>query len=612
MGIVPLLALFALVQTPTPKVRGTVLDFKGKPRVGAEVILTSPGLPLVYKTEVLRTKTDKRGRFHLRPSLGRVYSAWSHFKDAKGLNHLSSIQANVQAGKILILREKKARSSKRVKLNNLAAWGKPEALQVVWNVDGKGGFLEEASIDGSAQVKVPDLMPLGRRLAFELHTKTGQYLYHGRIFTGKKNVAKSLLGVLFGGQKDSTQLSFRLPKPVLFPVLVQEEASNKPIAGAKVFYRYGSSKRLSQVETNEKGRGVLKVPEFRRTRYPKLSIFVTKKGFAGSNAFLSGASTSIQGKWEKASPKKPIKEIVFSLGKDSPFTGKVLGLDGKGLPGAVISWSTSLYGRKDGNSTWGERGRTGSVQTGLDGSFTLSSIPPNLTGMEARLYLPPSIWETLQGQNATFALPTGALMKKTWRTFQKTKRTITFDFSAYHILPFRVLGPDGAPAPFLELHWRIGFNDTIDAKGGRRGKGFLLVPKGRACLFGVAPNLGYFIDAAAEAPEDKDFVGPLRTITLKKPETFLAGRVVDKKGNPLPFVKISPGGWSISGGDPRTRAVQEINYQFLRTQTDKKGAFRLPFLEDSHLQIRVNFSYKGLYKTIKVANAQDDLKVELK
>ena len=62
MSLLPLLLCSCLLQAPTLKLRGRVLDAKGNPREGAEVFVVSPGIPHLREAEVLRLRSGKYRR----------------------------------------------------------------------------------------------------------------------------------------------------------------------------------------------------------------------------------------------------------------------------------------------------------------------------------------------------------------------------------------------------------------------------------------------------------------------------------------------------------------------------------------------------------------------
>ena len=612
MEFLSVLALCFALQAPTPKLRGKVLDQKGSPRIGAEVILVSPGIPHIRETQVLRAQTGKRGRFHFSLNPGRTYLAWSHFKDEKGMHFFSPKEKGVIPGKILVLKEDRSRTSQSVRLGKLSAWGKPEEMRVRWDLDGKGGFVLEEPVNAKGEVKVPDLMPWALSgLRFSLGPKNGRTLFGGKVWGGKSKSSKSLLGTLFGVKKEHSFLSFPCPKPTTLAFLVLNKGSKEPLAGASLFFRFGFDSWFPLGKTDEKGRARFEVPEF-RTGYRALGISVQKEGFAGANAFVNNLRTSIQGRSEKGDHKKPLKEIVFSLEKQEPRSGKVLGGAGQGIPGAVVRWEKTVFSRKEGNSTWTERGRIGYSLTKEDGTFRLSSLPSNLRRLKLSVYLPPAQWKELIGAQASFALPDYPLISRSLSSPPK-KKNLLFDLRTLRLLPFRVLGPDGAPAPFCRIRWKGGYNASLETRGDRKGRGFLLIPKRNGCLYGFLKGVGYFINDDAETPEGKGFVLEEKMVNLQTFTTFLKGKVVDAKGNPLEGVSIGPSGWSMRGSNMRTYAVQEFNYFFLSGQkTDKGGHFSFPFLEDPSLTLSLRFRSKRMSSEIKVSQAQEDLEVILR
>jgi hypothetical protein len=611
MEILSVFFLGLILQTSSITLRGVVRTQEGQPRVGAEVFVVSPGVPGLRKAEVLRGKTGKRGRFHLRLHPGRIYWAWSHFKDEKGLNYLSKLEKGILPGRILILQENQKRLSQTLQLKNLDVWGKPEEMKVAWDLDGRRSWVIPTPIGSKSDVIVPDQGPMSSNgLEFSLLSASGTHLFHGRIWIGSR-VRRSVWKAIFGAGKEKRTLTFKCPTPKTLSISVRDREKKKPIANAKIFYNFGNRGEYISQKTDENGKALLRFPDF-RSSYRSLAIYVEKEGFSGSNAFINRKRTSIQGEYKVIDPKKPLKEVVFSLGKDEPFSGKVIGLEGKAITGAVIRWKSFLYERKEGNTTWGQKGRNGFLPVRADGSFQISSLPSNLTGMELFLYLSESGWKSLFGQRESPPLPAGSILSWKWYSYRNKTREALFNLGNYRFLPLRVLGPDGGPVSFSKLVWRKGHQKKIQTIVGRRGKGFLLLPKGeRACFFGFKKGVGYFVEEEAQAPDGEFFVASEKTLNLKKFETFLEGKVVDRKGTPLKGVTISPVGWSIHNGNSRTYAIREINDVLIESKTDANGRFSIPFLEDSHLKINVSFIRKGGSKTIKVGEAQSDLEIRL-
>ena len=611
MSLLPLLLLGCLSQVPNPLLRGRVLDSQGRPREGAEVFVVSPGVPGLREPEVLRLRSGKRGRFRLRLGQGRMYWAWSHFRDEKGIHHFSGYERGLRPGKLLTLREVQARPSQRLRLKKLAAWGKPSAMQVAWNLDGRWGWIQKTPIDAGGVTKVPDELYFGSwGVWFRVLGADGKILLQGKVFHKKRSLARALWKGLLGKGKDDPSLSFFCPKPTSLSIRVETKGSKEPIPGARLLYRTESEPGFCRAETDGKGRAILRVPEFHRS-YRSLEIFVVKEGWAGANAFFNQERRSIQGVFQKNDPKKPVREVVFSLVRDQPFRGKVLGLQGKGLTGAVIRWNISLYERKKDGATWGRSGRSGYTKVGKDGSFELSQIPNNLTRMKASLLLSAETWASLFEEGKAPPLPREPLLPLEWMPYRKTPREFTFDFREQRVQPFQVLGPDGAPAAFARLRWQAGSKRLGDLTG-RRGRGFLMLPKGEeGVLFAYREDLGFSLEEPAEVPAGERFLLPQKTLNLKPFKTYLRGKVLDRLGRPLAGVRISGAGWSGNSMRPRDHAFAEMNYTLLKGATAKDGTFSLPYLESPNLEFRVRFFWKNRSKIIKIRELGEDLEIRL-
>ncbi len=595
-----LMTLFLLSLSPqghSSQVRGVVQDSRGRERVGAEVVFVSSPIPGVREAQVLRAKTGKRGRFHVRLSPGRVYRGWSHFKDGKGENYFSPIQTEVVSGKVLVLKENRSRPSQILHLKNLSAWGKPEEMELRWNLDGEMVFVLKEHVNSKGEARIPDLIPGAfSRLEFVLARKKGRALFSGRV-----SLKKETGGPIF---------SFASPTPLSLPIQVWEKEGKKPIHGASLYIRFGYSSWYPLGKTDEKGQARFKVAEFRRGHRP-LAIAAQKEGFKEANIFANHSYTSVQGKYGAYDPKNPLRKVTLALETEEPLGGRVLGWDGKGIPGAVLHWKAQAAVRKQGPSTWTQVGRKGFLRAEEKGGFSLSFLPSNLAGLDLSLYLPEEKWKELAGGSSAHSFPENALIHRHWFRLPKPGELV-FDCRKLRLLPFRIQGPDGAPVLFPSLRWKVGYKASVSTRGDRKGRGFLLVPLGKVSFFGFEKEAGYFIGEKTEVKEKEGFVLPEKVIQFKAFPGFLKGKVVDSEGRPLQGVRIEPEGWSMSSPGARSYLVYEMDVSLLRGKTDSEGRFKLPLLEDPHLKLTLGFRKGKMVTKLKVVGARNDLKVVLK
>ncbi len=594
MEITTLLVFCCFLQAPRPALRGRVLGGDGKPREGATIYLVAPGVPHLYKPDVLRVLSGKRGRFQAELKPGRSYWAWSHFKDDEGHHHLSAYARGLLPGKPLTLKETQTHSSRRVRLEHLAAWGKPAEMKVAWNLDGRGGLVVQTPLNAKGEAEVPDALFFGSWGAlFSLLGADGRPLLQGKVLSKKR-------GDLF---------SFTCPRPVSLSLLVQNKNRKKPIAGAQVFYHMETDLELLRAQTDAMGRAKLLVPEF-LPGMPSLVVFVKKRGLSGANGIFNRERRSVQGVYQKWDPGSSLREVVFSLGPDQPFRGKVMDFKGEGIPGAVIRWTSMSFEGKTGGIAWGNFGQSGFVAGGPDGSFQISSLPSNLKSMMASLYLPAQGWMDLLGEASPLFIPRSSLFYQEWWAYKKQPRVFLFDFREQRIQTFRILGPDGAPAAFSKLRWQWG-SRVLRGVSDRRGRCQLLFPSGKSGrLFAFKEGLGYFIDEVGETPKGESFFAGERTLNLEPFTTFLRGKVMDRGGSPLGGVRIMGGGWSGQGVTSLDQVIQEINSAILQGKSRTDGSFSVPFLEAPHTEFRVRFARETRSKTVKISQPQDGLEVK--
>ncbi len=623
-----LLASFLLISLlPSQKLRGKVVDKLGKPRVGAEVILVSPGIPHALKPEVLRARTNKRGRFHATLSPGRRYWAWSHFTAQNGGCFSSRIVEPVEPGQVLILKDQFALFPRRVHFEGLFPWGKPGDLRLLWDLDGREGLTMEVPIDSKGNASVPPEAPLRPNfpnlvskgdpseifaLRFVLQTKTGKALFEGNLLASPSKGKMSLSDLIQMATTIPGPIS--CPKPLELPLVLEEDSTQKPIAGVRAYTRFGLKGHwLEGPLSDAQGRLLLKVPDFLKTSYNGLSISLVKSGFAGCTAHLQKTQSRVEGKLRPFDSSWFKKGLKLFLKKDQVFTASVLSPKGKGLKGAVLRFRPRIVG-------WLASGRDRWEVTDKEGRALANSLPFSLQSLEASLYLSPPNWNSLVGSSFPFAPPKEPLLKLAWKPEQNMRREFEFDLALYHVLPFQAVGPDGAPIPYPLVSW-ASFEDkaqrAIPGKGGRMGRGFLLVPRGKVCLFGQAKGALHVILDQIKFPEGGDFVLPERKLVFKQIETVLAGRVVDKDGKPIQGASITIVNQLENpfARSPRTSAVRFLNQVFFKGKTDKEGRFSIPFLEDSALEMMLIVKDPGppsKFRILRRVLSQKDLEIVLR
>ena len=614
-----LLLLSALQISVQAPLRGVVQTQDKKPRVGADVFFISPSIPFLQKAEVLHIKSGKRGHFRISLSRRRSYFAWSSYQSSEGKIFSSQLAKDVQAGKLLILKEGKGRGSRKVFLQGLKAWGRSEMMEVNLGLNGKKLWDRWERVTSHSVVLFPDAFPQSARgYSFLLRKVGGRVLFGGTILFRKGKQNESLWRILpKGWAKRELQKRFLCPKPRLLRIYIQEKISKRPIPGAAVFFCQDEGPFYWMGQSDEKGRATLKAPMFSST-LKSLTLKVVKNGFSGSDAVLTNKSISMLGNFHLLKRAHPLEDLKFDLKKDHPLKGKVLGLDGKGLAGCVLKWRSSLYEPNEHNPIWYSVESTGFVQSDSNGEFQIQSIPPNLVHLRVSLFLSSKSWKILVGDQ--FPCPhTNVPIQSLHLNFLKNKHPhLHFDFRHFRILPFRVLSSDGEPVSFPCIYWvngshRLTAKPMVESRGGRRGKGSFLLPRDiPVVIFGAHPDQGYFWAKVPAAEKGDGFILPEKVVRLKPVTTFLSGQVVDSRGLPLGGVRIQEFGWSWSlGWDSRTLAAYGLNHIFLKGETNKNGRFKIPFMPNPQLSTTLRFSLGKRSNTLKVFNARDDLFVEL-
>ncbi len=621
MSSILLLGLLGLFQGPTSSIRGLVQTETGEPRVGAEVFLVSPEIPLFQAREVLHAKTDKRGRFRIGVRGGKTYWAWSSFKGDKGLFRLSALRREASPGQILILKEVERRFPQRLRLQGFEAWGKAEELRVHWDLHPSLGFREEVPVDAKGEVDIPSTFPMGGRgVHFVLRGKEGVDLFEGWLPRRGAPEGGGAKGGLGGRGESRTQPRvFSCPEPRLLSLRVRTKAKTpkgeagkgaKALGGTQVYFRIGFLGIWCRgPRSDASGRIRLQVPKDAHGITP-LTLSLVRPGFQSSNLLIWQGKSYVNGRALPSEPDPSKRVYDLELFKDRPFPCKLLDPRGEGWKGGVLRLRTYLRVFKSKDSIMRIPGRSFSLRLGKDGSTLLPSLPHNLLRLQAEAFL------SMQGLR--FFLPEESiappqpLLKLYWDAMERGERKLGGDLRNYRLYPFVVRGPDGGLASFPWLRFEQKPDEVLHHRGDRLGRFSLLLPKTKATFAGFVPEKGYFFEAHADFSWSKDFVAPQREILLRQPRTQLRGVVTDSSGKPLKDVRVSLVGWSQLDENPRASAVHEILSGLLRGKTNQKGEFSVPYLEAPGLILKVGFGLPGRKKkVVAISEVPKWLEVEL-
>ncbi|HHI79323.1 MAG TPA: carboxypeptidase regulatory-like domain-containing protein [Planctomycetes bacterium] len=574
----------ALACTQGPVLRGTVKSPDGSLCEGAEVSLLSSGAIPLSGGKVVRTKTDARGRFKLEGEAGANLSVWAHGEGAGGEPFCTGFRMRVKPGQILHLRGQRRERFERIQLRGLEAWGKPEELVLVWELEGSGAYTREVAIDEEGMGEIPPSFPLfmGMQM-FWLRDKGGRVLFGGSVLwrKGKDGVLHPIRGARPGTSPHRLVFECPAPKPLSISVLAQE--SKKPIEGANLFFHFPRSGRLQKAGiTDAQGKAHFRVPVFKGRS--SLAVFVEKKGFSGASALLTREAiwvgrTRLPVGWKDLKPP-----LVFPLNKDRSVLGKIRGLDGELAREARVFFRYTLM--------FGENSRNGRIRAGSSvlaradpsGAFRMESLPPNINGWRAALYLTPKGWRKLLERNGkTGNPPQGPLMQLQSRS-NGLPLEVSFDLNQLHLIPFQVRGIDGSPIPFPSVRWRSQAQPSKYRSflGDRLGRGFALARGPRGVLYFARSDLGYGFQVVASPAKQAPLFLPRVDLNLQAFGHALSGRVLDEDGKPLGDVEIRPASRMLDEKDLRLLASQAINGEMVQVTTDAKGHFRLPYIPDAH------------------------------
>ena len=612
-----------VLQPPQPAtdwIRGVLRKKDGSLRKGATIFFFPTGTLLGQGTQLLRIKTNKRGRFGVEVPLGRSFLVWAHYKDANGMNWFSDVFPRVRAGKTLLLREVASRPSLFLRLRKFQGWGKPQTQQIEWDLDGTGVFIVRHSLDSRAQVPIPDPFPdLGHAfflspyqrapIRFRLSSVEGNFRFEDLLFLPRlERVEKEPKGapprILF---KDC-------PYPQAVNLRVWDPQTKKDLTGVHLRTGFGRPPFFSSLAWMKgpigKEQGHLSILLPRRKKQSTL-LLVARSGFATSLLVFEGDHLWIDGKEWTGPLTEPIQ---VPLAKREPFTLRLLGLQGKPLKGGSVALRSSLrIKRKPGSPPWHVQGPGKTFISSTQVLRKMDGWPTALGAVWAEISLPRAALAPFLPIDFSHPLSKGSLSFGYWEVDEAAPRLMSFRLENYRLLPFHLSGIDGGPVPLPWVHVDGG-KDLVfrqSSWGNRQGKGSLLLAQGPSCFFGFAESKGWFHQDSTIKAQSKGFLLPEEEFQLQGFDGRFHGRVLDPAGEPLAGASFTVESYNTFRSFHEDKVRIRINEFLLLGTTDAQGRFSRPYLKLAGVNLRLRFQFEGHTKLVNLPAGGESLQVVL-
>ncbi|MCA8977863.1 MAG: hypothetical protein KDC98_24265, partial [Planctomycetes bacterium] len=193
-------------EPPRGPVLGAVRDAAGDWVAGACVMLVS--WPLGPRTDVgsadiVRVKTDGKGRFRTAVLVGRAYSASATWTDGEGTARRTTIAESVTPGPPRILDEAPLQTLRRIAVKGRAAWAGREPLRIMLSPGGENPAVVAGEFGTDDVVAVP--------------TMAGGYL------TAQVWAGGLLIGFGSFAFSANTKVEFALPAPTRAAIIARDE-----------------------------------------------------------------------------------------------------------------------------------------------------------------------------------------------------------------------------------------------------------------------------------------------------------------------------------------------------------------------------------------------------
>ncbi len=631
--VFPFLLLFSAFSQGRTWVRGVVQQPGHQPRVGAEVLLVPAGL---RNAPVLRVRSGKRGRFRISVQPGIPYLVWSHSKDAKGWSFFSELHPRVLGGMGLVLRERCRRPSLLMRLKGLEAWGDPKGLQVQWFLDPSWRFRLRTKIDSRGICTIPDPCPsledgallhwvYRKRLLFVVKDRQGRGL-----FVGKLSLLPFLqdLPVEAGNSKENAApmvLEHSCPRPQVLLLRGRRKGKRISMEGCKVLMLQGKHLVVKDFPLLEIGPWVplrtAKTDEGLQIRIPSpksngVFLLVKRPGLASQLLSFPGTKLQVNGEKWKGAWKKGV-DLDWAPGL--PFTFRFFDFKGKGVPGVQLFFRNtySAFGPSSNLGVLPLMGPTGTALSSSNGSLEFKNFSSSLHSFAPYFCFPPAHYSQILPKGFAYPLPLNPIPLRWWDASMDSPKRWKVGFKDFHLLPFVLLGPDGAPVPFPRVGWVGKTGGTLICDGDRRGRGSLIFSSLPSCFFGFSPGVGWFhqhFEDQEDFSETSNFVLPEKRITLRPFDGFFRGKVLGPKGKPVPWVSfcIETMASSLLQVDSYDDgALLQMNFELLRGRTDAKGRFSIPFIRSTGNPI-IGFQKGLLQGRVELKNPEEEQVILLK
>ena len=560
----------AMVATSLPAQRsrlsGRVVDAAGKAVVGAKVRLISRVLPTsdLGKLDVVDTETRQRGAFRAQLLHGRSYSAWASW-EVDGAKRYSMVIDGVRAG----ARPKFVEASKPFTARKLEIKGRdrvarlaPLTLRLRWGCETY--FVEDLElVDG--HVALPDLpYSTKHRPKIQVRSKDGMLITSTSI------------------SATSRRSSVTLPK--LHEQVIRVTSNDEPIEGAVITGQVGWGSEWSIVgKSGKDGEAICTLPRGGGTKIQNMVFRIDAPGYEGSSCgwsynrgWLNDAMVKeIPGRWD------------VQLDKASPFSGRVLGFDGKPLAGAIAVLKWQGYYRRSKNSRSGYQTPELRRVSGPDGVVSFEGLRDDASNVNLRLLLPDAMEfpEILEG----YPPPPRILYLWASRNRKKGEKIGDIDLSKARLLRVDVTA-NGQPArdAIAVISEIVDFNGWRAklSRCDRRGRATRLVTGEKSTLFVFDRKQGWYAEEFDEVPNEA------MKVELK-PFNVFSGKVTDAEGTPVPGVQISSSGWSQWGSVAFSSFKSQMNSQLLNGKTDAEGRFKIHFVAIGNRKTTLSFSHRN-------------------
>ena len=575
------------------KVSGIASSFDGTPWAGATIMLYSslhPNSTSPAYTDMVRVKSDARGRFRAKILPGRPYSAWAYGEvDENGSYASSGIEDDVFPGISFRLKSYKTRSQQvQLSFTHRKDWKDYEPLRLEVLVRAKNQFRIPLELSADGKIVVP-----------QIGGKTGTILVFGKNglpILDKTVLVDTNVGKRPGAARKKLTLELPYPSKILVRVVYnpngrrgvgprgipKENAElEPPIAGATISQRIKATHKMWYPlgQTDKDGFAELLVPV---KRWQSGNNNITLQASSPGHSSISQYQNNLRPEKDRDIAKlrqenKP--DITIRLMDGYKIKGKVLAVDGTPAAGLPLFL---YYSTASSQQSWTHYSDPAVFTTKADGSFELNGVHVSC-GFRLTAVLDKKNLAALDAGNS-FPLHPVVVLAVAARSGEKDK---DLDLGELHLakmerLEIKVESEDGQPVakaqmllgePTMYIHGKMGPYYPFRFSAGKRGRISILVNKSKNMVL-VAASGGAMkvMELDFDKPPEAMLQGQAWSLDFVLDSgVLLRGRVMDSDGRSIARASVRI--YRRSSRNVGSRLLSFLAN--VNTKTDENGRFDL-------------------------------------